>query len=180
MADCQAALEAISPGDPTLDTTYMGPVINESAVKRILGFVDRAKESGQRLVTGGERLGGDLADGYFVAPTLFADVDRQSEVARSEIFGPVLSFIPFDTEEEAIEIANETEFGLAAWVQSENVRRVHRVSAALEAGTVWVNGFFDLPVGAPFGGYKQSGVGRVGGKWGIQEFTHPKNVWIQG
>ena len=179
VADCQAALEAIKPGDPTLDTTYMGPVINESAVKRILGFVDRAKESGQRLVTGGERLGGDLADGYFVAPTLFADVDRKSEVARSEIFGPVLSFIPFDTEEEAIEIANETEFGLAAWVQSENVRRVHRVSAALEAGTVWVNGFFDLPVGAPFGGYKQSGVGRVGGKWGVQEFTRPKNVWLQ-
>jgi acyl-CoA reductase-like NAD-dependent aldehyde dehydrogenase len=179
VADCKLALESIKPGDPTLEDTIMGPVINESAVHRILGFVDRARDSGQRLVTGGERLGGDLADGYFVAPTIFADVDRTSDIARNEVFGPILAFIPFSTEEEAVEMANDTEFGLAAYIESENIRRVHRVAAALEAGTVWVNGFFDLPVGAPFGGYKQSGVGRVGGKWGVQEFTRPKNVWVK-
>lgn len=179
VADAQAALEKIRPADPALDTTFMGPVINQAAVDRIMGFVSRAQEDGLRLVTGGNRLGGDLADGYFVEPTIFADVDRNAHLARNEVFGPILAFTPFKDEDEAIEIANDSEFGLAAWLESENVRRVHRVSAALEAGTVWVNGFFDLPIGAPFGGYKQSGVGRVGGIWGIREFTRTKNVWMQ-
>jgi aldehyde dehydrogenase (NAD+) len=179
VADCQAALEQIQPGDPALDSTIMGPVINQSAVDRILGFIGRAQETGQRLVTGGTRLGGDLANGYYIAPTIFADVDRDADVAKNEIFGPVLSFIPFEDEAEALEMANDSDFGLAAYIESQDVRRVHRVAAALEAGTVWVNGFFDLPVGAPFGGYKQSGVGRVGGMWGIREFTRPKNVWMK-
>ena len=179
VADCQAALEQVRPGDPTLPETFMGPVISQGAVDRILGFVDRAVASGQRLVTGGKRLGGDLADGYFISPTIFADVDPDADVAKNEVFGPILSFIPFDDEEQAIQLANDTDYGLAAYIESENVKRVHRVSSALEAGTVWVNGFFDLPVGAPFGGYKQSGVGHVGGKWGIQEFCRTKNVWMR-
>jgi acyl-CoA reductase-like NAD-dependent aldehyde dehydrogenase len=179
VADCKLALETIQPGDPALASTIMGPVISQGAVDRIMGFIGRAQDSGQRLVTGGKRLGGDLAGGYFIAPTIFADVDRAADVYRNEIFGPVLSFVPFKDEEEAIELANDTEFGLAAYIESENVRRVHRVAAALEAGTVWANGFFDLPVGAPFGGHKQSGVGRVGGVWGIREFTRPKNVWLK-
>ena len=179
VADCQAALEHVKPGDPTLPETFMGPVISQGAVDRILGFVDRAEASGQRLVTGGRRLGGDLADGYFISPTIFADVDPDADVAKNEVFGPILSFIPFDDEEHAVQLANDSDYGLAAYIESENVKRVHRVSAALEAGTVWVNGFFDLPVGAPFGGYKQSGVGHVGGKWGIQEFCRTKNVWMK-
>jgi len=157
----------------------MGPVISQGAVDRILGFIDRAQNDGHRLVTGGNRLSGDYAGGYFIEPTIFADVDHNAYLARNEVFGPILAFMPFKDEEEALQIANETEFGLAAWVESENVKRVHRVAGALEAGTVWVNGFYDLPVGAPFGGHKQSGVGRVGGVWGIREFTRPKNVWLQ-
>jgi aldehyde dehydrogenase (NAD+) len=179
VADAKLALEKIRPDDPTLSTTMMGPVINQGAVDRILGFINRAQEDGHRLVTGGSRLGGDHAGGYFVEPTIFADVDHNAYLARNEVFGPILAFMPFEDEEDAIRIANETEFGLAAWLESENVKRVHRVAAALEAGTVWVNGFYDLPVGAPFGGHKQSGVGRVGGVWGIREFTRPKNVWMQ-
>lgn len=179
VADCQAAIEQIHPGDPSLPDTFMGPVISQGAVDRILGFVDRAQASGQRLVTGGRRLGGDLANGYFVAPTIFADVDPDADVARNEVFGPILSFIPFEDEAHAIQLANDSDFGLAAYIESENVKRVHRVSAALEAGTVWINGFHDLPVGAPFGGYKQSGVGHVGGKWGISEFSRTKNVWMR-
>lgn len=179
VADCKLALEKINIGDPSLATTMMGPVINQGAVDRILGFIDRAKASGARLVSGGERLGGDLANGYFIPPTVFADVDHNADLARNEVFGPLLAIMPFKDEEDAVRLANDTEFGLAAWLESENVKRVHRVAAALEAGTVWVNGFYDLPVGAPFGGHKQSGVGRVGGVWGIREFTRPKNVWLK-
>jgi acyl-CoA reductase-like NAD-dependent aldehyde dehydrogenase len=179
VADAKLALEKIQIGDPTLPTTNMGPVINQGAVDRILGFIDRAQNDGLRLVTGGKRLGGELAGGYFIEPTIFADVSNDAHLARNEVFGPILAFMPFKDEEDAIRIANDTDFGLAGWIESENVKRVHRVAAALEAGTVWVNGFYDLPVGAPFGGYKQSGVGRVGGKWGIHEFTRPKNVWMQ-
>jgi acyl-CoA reductase-like NAD-dependent aldehyde dehydrogenase len=178
VADCQHALEAIRVGDPTLATTDMGPVISQVHCDRILGFVNRATQSGVRLVTGGKRLGGELAHGYFVAPTIVADVDNQCEIARDEIFGPVIAFLPFKDEEEALRIANDTEFGLAAYIESENVRRVHRLAAALNAGTVWVNGFYDLPMAAPFGGNKQSGVGRVGGIHGIREFTRTKNVWL--
>jgi acyl-CoA reductase-like NAD-dependent aldehyde dehydrogenase len=179
VADAKLALEKITIGDPASPATTMGPVISQGAVDRILGFIDRAKASGARLVSGGERLGGDLAEGYFIPPTVFADVDHNADLARNEVFGPVLAFMPFKDEEEAIRLANDTPYGLAAWVESENVKRVHRVSAALESGTVWVNGFYDLPVGAPFGGHKQSGVGRVGGVWGIREFTRPKNVWLK-
>jgi aldehyde dehydrogenase (NAD+) len=179
VADAKLALDQIRPGDPQAPNTMMGPVISQGAVDRILGFIDRAQNDGHRLVSGGNRLGGDYANGYFVEPTIFADVDHNAHLARNEVFGPILAFMPFKDEEDAIRIANETEFGLAAWLESENVKRVHRVAAALEAGTVWVNGFYDLPVGAPFGGHKQSGVGRVGGIWGIREFTRPKNVWLQ-
>jgi aldehyde dehydrogenase (NAD+) len=179
VADAKLALEKIRPADPKLESTMMGPVISQGSADRIMGFINRAQEDGHRLVTGGQRLGGDYAGGYFIEPTVFADVHPDAYLARNEVFGPILAFMPFKDEEDALRIANDTDFGLAAWVETENVRRVHRVAAALEAGTVWVNGFFDLPVGAPFGGYKQSGVGRVGGKWGIHEFTRPKNVWMQ-
>jgi aldehyde dehydrogenase (NAD+) len=129
-------------------------------------------------VTGGERLGGELADGYFIGPTMFADVDNNLEIARHEVFGPVIAFIPFKDEEEALRIANDSEFALAAYIESENVRRIHRLAAALEAGVVMVNGI-SLHPATPFGGNKQSGVGRVGGIHGIREFTRPKNVYLK-
>jgi aldehyde dehydrogenase (NAD+) len=160
-------------------TTTMGPVINEGACDRILGFVDRARDAGARLVTGGERLGGELSQGYFIRPTMFADVNNDTEIARDEVFGPVIAFIPFRDEEEAVRMANDSPFGLAAYVESENVRRVHRLAPALDAGVVAVNGFFPLPAAAPFGGNKHSGVGRVGGIYGVREFTRPKNVYLK-
>jgi acyl-CoA reductase-like NAD-dependent aldehyde dehydrogenase len=165
-------------GDPRDPSTIMGPVISAGAVDRIMGFIDRATSAGCGLAFGGKRLGGELADGYFIQPTIFADMDNSEEVTRQEIFGPVVSVLRFHSEEEAVAIANDTDYGLAAYIETTDLKRAHRVSAALDAGTVWVNGFFDLPVGAPFGGVKQSGFGRVGGQYGIQEFTRPKNVWM--
>ena len=105
-------------------------------------------------------------------------MDNTEEVTRQEIFGPVVSVLRFSTEDEAVATANDTEYGLAAYIETTSLQRAHRVSAALDSGTVWVNGFVDLPVGAPFGGVKQSGNGRVGGIYGIQEFTRAKNVWM--
>jgi acyl-CoA reductase-like NAD-dependent aldehyde dehydrogenase len=176
---CRAKAEQIPIGDPISPSTRMGPLISQGACDRVLGFVERAVADKEgRLVTGGYRMGGDLTDGYFVAPTIFADVDNSSELAQREIFGPVISLRPFRTEAEALAIANDHRYGLAAYVQTGDVRRAHRMAAALEAGSVWVNGFPDVPSGSiPFGGIKQSGYGRLGGLAGIQEFSRPKNVW---
>ena len=103
---------------------------------------------------------------------------NDAEVSSREIFGPVISVLKFRTEEEAVAVANDTPYGLAAWLETRDLKRAHRVAAAIDSGTVWINGFVDLPVGAPFGGVKESGFGRVGGKYGISEFTRPKNVWM--
>jgi aldehyde dehydrogenase (NAD+) len=165
-------------GDPQDPNVYVGPVINSTAADRIMRVIDTAKTSGARLVTGGTRMSGDFADGYFIQPTVFADVDPQSSLGQNEVFGPVLAVTPFEDEADAVRIANDTEFGLAAYVQTNDLKRAHRVSADLVAGNVWVNGFLGIPGAAPFGGTKQSGYGRLGGVWGIREFTRPKNVWI--
>jgi len=172
------AADAAVVGDPTLEATTMGPVINDGACDRILGIVDQARRSGRvRLVTGGKRLAGDLADGYYISPTIFAEVDNDHELAQREIFGPVLSILRFKTEEEAIRIANDHRYGLAGYVQTTDLRRAHRVAAALEVGSAWINGYPGVSVSAPFGGTKHSGYGRLGGAAGIREFSRPKNVW---
>jgi acyl-CoA reductase-like NAD-dependent aldehyde dehydrogenase len=157
--------------------TFMGPVISSGACERILGMIERAKGE-STLVAGGERLGGDLADGYFIAPTIFADVDNASYIAQNEVFGPVLAIEKFGSEEAAVAMANDTPYGLAAYVHTNDLRRTHRVASALECGNVWVNGFMGIPASVPFGGVKQSGNGRIGGKAGIHEFLRPKNVWL--
>lgn len=169
----------VAVGDPFDISTVMGPVVNETACSRILGVIDNAQASQQgRLVVGGTRLGAELAEGYFIAPAVFADVDPLSALAQQEIFGPVQTVIPFESEGEAIALANNTDYGLAAYVHTQNLSRAHRVAAALESGMVWVNGGFGIPSSVPFGGVKQSGWGRIGGRHGIREFTRPKNVWI--
>lgn len=174
-----AAARDVSVGDPLDLSTEMGPVIDSRACERILAMIERAGSSGAgTLVAGGVRLGGELADGYFIAPTVFADVDPRSEIAQEEVFGPVQTVIPFETEAEAIALANDTSYGLAAYLHTRDIARVHRVAAAMEAGNVWVNGGFGIPSAAPFGGVKQSGYGRLGGRAGIAEFTRPKNIWI--
>ena len=173
-------LESVSIGDPQSATTVMGPVISQGAVDRIMGFIDRAQSSHSgRLVTGGVRLDGEFADGYFIRPTIFADVRESDEIAQQEIFGPVQAFMKFDSESEGIALANNTAYGLAAYIETTDVKRAHRVAQELDSGTVWINGFQDLPVGAPFGGVKSSGFGRLGGEYAIQEFTQPKNVWMR-
>lgn len=165
-------------GDPQSADVVVGPVVNEAAVDRIMGVIEEAQASGSRLVAGGNRVGGDCAAGYFVEPTVFAEVDPASSLGQNEVFGPVLAVTPFDDEDEAVRIANATRFGLAGYIQTNDVRRVHRVAADLVAGNVWVNGFTGIPGSAPFGGTRESGYGRLGGIWGIREFSRPKNVWI--
>ncbi len=171
--------KSIPIGDPFNETNMLGPVINAQACERILGVIEQARSDGSgRLLTGGGRVGGELAAGYFVQPTVFGDVDNASDLAQEEIFGPVLSVIRFRDEAEAIALANATRYGLAAYVHTNDLRRAHRVAAALEAGSVYVNGFTGVPAGAPFGGVKQSGFGRMGGRYGLDDFLRPKNVYI--
>ena len=171
-------LAAVTVGDPFAAETLMGPVINRPAADRIMATIGRAQNDGARLVIGGTRLGGDLSDGFFIAPTVFADVDNASDLAQQEIFGPVLAMQRFETEDEALRLADATDYGLAGYIWTRDLQRTHRVAGAMTAGNIWVNGFMGIPAGAPFGGTKQSGHGRLGGRAGLREFSRPKNVWI--
>jgi aldehyde dehydrogenase (NAD+) len=166
-------------GDPRLPETEMGTAANEPQFDKILSFIEAAKGDGARLVAGGKRAEGEGLDkGFFIEPTIFADVKNDMKVAAEEIFGPVLSIIPFDEEEEAVQIANDTPYGLASGVWSENISRCLRMSRAIQSGVVWVNTYRVAAPQAPFGGMKDSGYGRVRGEAGILEFTQVKNVFI--
>jgi (Z)-2-((N-methylformamido)methylene)-5-hydroxybutyrolactone dehydrogenase len=166
-------------GDPRLAETEMGTAANEPQFNKILSFIEAAKGDGARLVAGGSRADGPgLEKGFFIEPTIFADVKNDMKVAAEEIFGPVLSIIPFDEEEEAVQIANDTPYGLASGVWSENIGRCMRLMRAIDSGVVWVNTYRVAAPQAPFGGMKESGFGRVRGEAGIQEFLQTKNVFI--
>jgi len=179
LATLQAMIPHIPVGDPTNPGTVMGPLISEASVNRVQGIVRRAQEEGARLVTGGERLGGELADGFFMPATVLADVDPHSALAQHEVFGPVLSVTPFDSEEEAIALANGTDYGLGAYIHTSDLRRAHHVASKVQAGMVQVNASGEgMQPFAPFGGYKQSGFGRLGGEQGLLEFLQVKNVWM--
>jgi acyl-CoA reductase-like NAD-dependent aldehyde dehydrogenase len=169
----------IQVGDPLDQATTMGPVISEPAMHRILGMIERGVNQGARLVCGGERMSGDHAGGYFVPVTVLADVSNDSEIAQNEVFGPVLAVTPFDTEEEAIALANSTDYGLGAYVHTQNLRRAHAVTRELHAGQIHVNGSGEaMQPNVPFGGWKQSGHGRLGGVEGLHDFLQPKNIWM--
>lgn len=174
-----AAIEAATVGDPFDPMVIFGPVISENAAERILGVIERtiAEGSGE-LLTGGRRIGGALAGGYYLQPTVFSGVDNRSELARTETFGPVVSVIPFTDETHAISLANDTEYGLNAFIQTRDLTRAHRVSRQLQAGSVWVNQISDISPQGPYGGYKQSGFGRTGGLDGLYEFLQVKNIRI--
>lgn len=179
VAALQATAAHIKVGDPLDPSTMVGPVISESALSRILGMVDTAKKEGGRVVAGGERLSGDYANGYFLPITLVADVDSQSHIAQHEVFGPVLAITPFDGEDEAIAIANSTEYGLGGYVHTQNLRRAHHVASQIESGVITINGAGEgMTPCVPFGGVKQSGYGRLGGEAGLHEFLRTKNVFV--
>jgi aldehyde dehydrogenase (NAD+) len=174
-----AAARRLPIGDPADPATIVGPVINAFHCNRIMGVIDKARASGDgRLVCGGNRVGGDLSDGYFIEPTLFADVDPEDSLAQNEVFGPVAAVIPFDTEEEAVAIANNSRYGLAGAIYSNSLGRVHRVAQSMEAGLILVNMLNDLLPSVPFGGFKTSGFGREGGHDGIMEMTQCQSLQI--
>ena len=157
----------------------MGTVANEPQFRTILDFIETASREGATLVAGGEPAReGALAKGLFVKPTIFADVRNHMRIAQEEIFGPILSIIPFETEEEAIRIGNDTRFGLASGIWTRDLNRAHRVSRAIHAGMVWVNTYRAAAAQAPFGGVKESGFGRERGEEGLYEFLRTKNVMV--
>ncbi|MEZ5383565.1 MAG: aldehyde dehydrogenase family protein [Microthrixaceae bacterium] len=154
---------------------HIGPLVSAAQFERVQALIKAGIEEGARLVEGGPGRPDGLTEGWFVRPTVFADVSPDMRIAREEIFGPVLAMAPFDSEEEALALANNTPYGLASYVQTGDAERARRVSAGLRAGMVQVNGAPRAP-GSPFGGYKQSGVGREGGVWGVEEFLETKSV----
>jgi acyl-CoA reductase-like NAD-dependent aldehyde dehydrogenase len=175
----KAAAAAVRVGDPLDATTGLGPVISETSLQRILGMVDKAKLEGAEVVIGGERMGGEHGEGYFLPITVVAEVDNSSSIAQNEVFGPVLTVIPFDTEEEAIAIANGTDYGLGGYIHTQSLRRAHYVASQLDAGQIQVNASGEaMTACVPFGGVKQSGYGRLGGEAGIHEFLRIKNVYM--
>lgn len=174
-----AAVGSAKVGDPLDPTVMFGPVISQGSADRILGVIDQAvAEKAGELLLGGRRLGGDLAPGYYIEPTVFGDVDNSSTLAQTETFGPVVSLIRFRDEAEALRIANDTPYGLNAFVQTRDLTRAHRVARQLESGSVWINQLSLMSPQGPYGGYKQSGFGRTGGVEGLHEFLQTKNIRI--
>lgn len=163
-----------------IDNPTIGPLVCEEQLHRVLRYVEIGKQEGARLVYGGSRMQEEkLKDGYFMQPTIFTDVTNTMTIAREEIFGPVVVVIPFDTEEEAIRLANDTEFGLAAAVWTENIHRGHRVAKQLQAGQVYINDYSPIDVEAPFGGYKKSGIGREKGLESLHTYTQVKAISVK-
>jgi len=157
---------------------HLGPVVSHEQLERVLGYIASGKLGGAEVVTGGERLGGDLAEGYFLPPTVFAHQDDSLQMVQEEIFGPVVAVTAFDDWDELVARANATQYGLAAGVWTRDISRAHRFASAVKAGTVWINQYGLIDAAAPFGGYKESGFGREMGKDAIELYTQVKTVWV--
>lgn len=166
-------------GDPMDPATEMGTVAFQDQLDKVLGYVRAGVEEGATLLHGGQRASGDgLGQGLFVEPTILGDVRNDMRVAREEIFGPVVCLLRFSDEAEAVRLANETSYGLAAGVWTSRVQRAHRMAGALQAGTVWINNYRKVAYSAPFGGFKNSGVGRENGQQALDGYTQTKSVWV--
>ncbi len=174
-------VKGLTVADPLSDEARMGAIVSKDHFEKVLGYIELAKEEGGTLLHGGHavELEGRCKDGYFLAPTVFEGLPATCRTNQEEIFGPVVTLTPFDTEEEALALANGTEYGLASTVWSTNLQVAHRMAAGLHAGIVWVNCWLLRDLRTPFGGVKQSGVGREGGFEALRFFTEPKNVCIK-
>jgi aldehyde dehydrogenase (NAD+) len=170
-------MRSVKLGDPALPDTQMGPIATRPQFEKIVSYIELGKREGATCVLGGG-VRGDLGAGWFVEPTIFTGVRNDMRIAQEEIFGPVLAVIPFADEQDAIRIGNDIRFGLAAAVWTRDLRRAMLVSDKLKAGTVWVNNYRATSFTSPFGGYKDSGIGRESGIDAIREYVETKCVWI--
>ena len=180
----QALIEKVSTlkvGDPKDNSVDLGAVVSFEHMNKILSKIDEAEKSGGKILIGGKRkiIDGDLSDGYFIEPTVIEGLSYDCSVNQEEIFGPVLTLIPFENEDEVIMMANSTDYGLSASIFTENISKGHRVAAKIKSGVVWINTWLLRALRIPFGGMKKSGVGREGGFKSLQFFTEPKNVCIK-
>jgi aminomuconate-semialdehyde/2-hydroxymuconate-6-semialdehyde dehydrogenase len=168
-------------GDPMEESTKTGAVVSEGHMHKVLSYIALAKEEGGQIVAGGEqvKLSGRCADGYFIQPTVITGLDQNCRTNQEEIFGPVVTIMPFDTQDEAVSYANDTAYGLSATVWTDNLKRAHNVAQSLKSGIVWINCWLVRDLRTPFGGMKQSGVGREGGLEALRFFTETKNVCIK-
>jgi betaine-aldehyde dehydrogenase len=174
-----ARTKRIKVGDPLDPATQMGPLVSSEQLEKVLAYVSRGKGEGAKLLTGGERLNGDLlSKGFFMSPAIFDGCRDDMTIVREEVFGPLLSVLSFSDEAEVVRRANDTPFGLAAGLMTKNLSRAHRVAAALEAGIVWVNSYNLTPVAMPFGGSKQSGLGRENGLAALDFYSERKSVYV--
>ncbi len=168
-------------GDPQNESTDLGALVSEAHLNKVLSYIRLAKEEGGKILTGGNqiKLDGRLLSGYYMEPTVIVDLDEKCRTNQEEIFGPVVTIMPFDSEEEAIRLANSTGYGLSATIWTENLKRAHRVSHQVKSGIIWVNCWLHRDLRTPFGGIKQSGVGREGGWEALRFFTEAKNVCVK-
>jgi len=172
------AAEDLTVGDPLLESTDLGPKVTEEQVERTMSYIEEARDAGATFVTGGDQPGGDgaLADGCFVEPTLIADLDHDNRAVQEEIFGPVQEVFEWTDYDEMMEQANDVEYGLAAGVITSDVKKAYRTAKDLEAGNIWINSYNDFPAGQPFGGYKQSGIGRETAFEAVEHYTQTKTL----
>lgn len=168
-------------GDPNDPLTDLGAVSSEAHMQKILSYIDLAKQEGGHILTGGHRvmMEGDLRNGWYIAPTIIEGLGPDCRTNQEEIFGPVVTITPFSTEEEALQLANSTLYGLSSTVWTEDLSRAHRIAQKIEAGIVWINCWLFRDLRTPFGGVKDSGVGREGGFEAMRFFTEAKNVCIR-
>jgi len=179
LEELKEKFRAVRVGDPMSPETQMGAQVSKTQMERILGYIDIAQAEGARVLVGGGRLVGDDHDaGYFIQPTILVDVRNDMRVAYEEIFGPVLCVIPFKDEAEVIAMANDSEYGLAGGVWTQDLNRALRVARAVETGRMWVNTYHDIPAHAPFGGYKKSGLGRETHKSMLEAYSQKKNILV--